>query len=111
MQRKGLLFFLYLAVFATGASGLIFQVTWQKYLSRLLGSDNIATAIILATFLGGLSLGYYLCGMFSTRVQNHFQSYALLEGVIGMWCLFFPTIFRGVEALSHAWSFAPPLLI
>jgi len=40
---------LYTVVFATGAAGLIYQVTWQKYLSRLLDSDCIATAIILAT--------------------------------------------------------------
>ena len=29
-----------------------------------------ATAIILATFLGGLSLGYFLCGKFSTRIKQ-----------------------------------------
>ncbi len=41
---------IYLFIFLTGAAGLIYQVTWQKYLSRLLGSDSMATAIILATF-------------------------------------------------------------
>jgi len=45
---------LYFIVFITGAAGLIYQVTWQKYLSRLLGSDTMATAIILAPFLGSL---------------------------------------------------------
>ena len=49
-------------VFLTGAAGLIYQVTWHRYLGRLLGCDTIATAVILATFLGGLSLGYVLCG-------------------------------------------------
>ena len=103
--------FLYVVVFATGAAGLIFQVTWQKYVSRLLGSDSIATAIILGTFLGGLSLGYYLCGKLSARVRNHFKAYAVLEGVIGLWCLSFPTIFQVVDSLTRSWSFAPPALI
>ncbi len=111
MQNMFLSFFLYIIVFATGAAGLIFQVTWQKYVSRLLGSDSIATAIILGTFLGGLSLGYYLCGKFSTRITNHFKAYALLEGIIGVWCLSFPTIFHMVESLTHSWSFDPPFLI
>ncbi len=102
---------IYCIVFATGAAGLIFQVTWQKYVSRLLGSDSIATAIILGTFLGGLSIGYYLCGKFSARIKNHFKAYALLEGIIGIWCLLFPQIFVFVESLSHSWSFRPPIAI
>ncbi|MBU0994035.1 MAG: hypothetical protein KJ737_16190 [Proteobacteria bacterium] len=49
MHLKIIFFILYGFVFATGATGLIYQVTWQKYLSRLLGSDSIAIAITLAT--------------------------------------------------------------
>ena len=86
---------IYLFIFLTGAAGLIYQVTWQKYLSRLLGSDSMATAIILATFLGGLSLGYYFCGKLTTRIKRHFLGYALLEGIIGVWCLLFPSSFQG----------------
>lgn len=100
---------LYFIIFVTGASGLIFQVTWQKYVSRLLGSDNIATAIILGTFLGGLSLGYFLCGKFSLRIKNHFKAYAFLEGIVGIWCILFPQIFTAVDALTRSWSFAPPM--
>jgi len=102
---------LYFIVFATGAAGLIFEVTWQRYLSRLVGCDSMATAIILAIFLGGLSLGYYLCGKLSTRVRNHFKAYALLEGIIGAWCLYFPTLFKTVESLTQSWSFSLPIMI
>lgn len=102
---------LYFIIFATGAAGLIYQVTWQKYLSRLLGSDSMAIAIILAAFLGGLSFGYYLCGRFTTRIKNHFKAYALLEGIIGLWCLGFPTIFKTVHSLTQHWSFATPFII
>lgn len=102
---------LYTIVFATGAAGLIYQVTWQKYLSRLLGSDAIATAIILATFLGGLSIGYFICGRLTLRVKKQFRAYACLEGLIGVWCLFFPLFFKTVEALTRSWRFLPPGLI
>lgn len=103
--------FLYVILFFTGAAGLVFQVTWQKYVSRLLGSDSVATAIILGTFLGGLSLGYYLCGKLSPRIRNHFKAYAVLEGIIGAWCLLFPQIFVAVDGMTRSWSFAPPVLI
>jgi len=98
-------------IFLTGAAGLIYQVTWQKYLSRLLGNDSIATAIILASFLGGLSLGYYLCGKLTTKIKRHFLGYAVLEGVIGLWCLLFPYTFKAVDYLTKSWSFSPPFII
>ncbi|MBW2490267.1 MAG: hypothetical protein JRE65_03860, partial [Deltaproteobacteria bacterium] len=102
---------IYVFIFLTGAAGLIYQVTWQKYLSRLLGSDSVATAIILATFLGGLSLGYYFCGKLTTRIKKHFLGYALLEGFIGVWCLLFPVLFKVLNFLTKQWSFSPPLWI
>ena len=46
----------------TGFSGLIYEVTWQKYLATLLGSHSEATAAVLGIFLGGLSVGYALFG-------------------------------------------------
>jgi spermidine synthase len=101
----------YITVFATGAAGLIYQVTWYRYLSRLIGSDAIATAIILGVFLGGLSVGYLIIGRLTTHIRRYFEAYAVLEGIIGIWCLSFPLIFNGVEALSRSWSFSPPGLI
>ncbi|MBI3535810.1 MAG: hypothetical protein HY072_10050, partial [Deltaproteobacteria bacterium] len=41
--------------FCTGFTALVYEVTWQKYLANLLGSQAKASAIILAVFLGGLS--------------------------------------------------------
>ena len=111
MRIKFISVALYVFIFATGAAGLIYQVTWQKYLSRLLGSDTAATAIILAVFLGGLSFGYYLCGRLTQRVKNHFRAYAILEGVIGAWCFFFPYIFEIIDLITRSWSFSPPFAI
>ena len=111
MPKTLVSFCIYFFIFLTGGAGLIYQVTWQKYLSRLLGSDSMATAIILATFLGGLSLGYYLCGKLTTRIKRHFMGYALLEGIIGVWCFLFPHFFNGVDFLTKYWSFSPPIMI
>src|SRR2546427_7142072 len=46
----------------TGFTGLAYEVTWQKYLSILLGAHSEATAAVLGLFLGGLSLGYWIFG-------------------------------------------------
>ncbi len=42
---------IYIFIFLTGAAGLIYEVTWQKYLSRLLGSDSAATANVIVSAL------------------------------------------------------------
>ena len=46
----------------TGFSGLVYEVTWQRYLATLLGSHSEATAAVLGLFLGGLAVGYSLFG-------------------------------------------------
>ena len=92
----------------TGAAGLIYQVTWQRYFSRLLGSDTLATAVVLGIFLGGLSLGYLVTGRLTVRVRNLLGVYGLLELLIGVWGLAFPLLFRGVEIATGSWSFSLP---
>jgi spermidine synthase len=102
---------LYLFVFLTGAAGLIYQVVWQQYLARILGSEHAATAIVLAIFLGGLATGYLMSGALSRYVRNCFGTYAVLEGIIGAWALAFPWLFRWVDNLTARWSFAPPWIL
>jgi predicted membrane-bound spermidine synthase len=94
----------------TGFSGLVYEVSWEKYLATLLGSHSEATASVLAIFLGGLSLGYSLFGRL-TRLQvargrggRLLVLYGCVEGGIGLYVLLFPWLFRGALALS---SFLP----
>lgn len=104
-------FFLYLLVFLTGAAGLVYQVVWQQYLARILGSEHAATAIVLAVFLGGLAAGYLISGALSRWVKNSFAAYAVLEGVIGVWALIFPWLFWAVDSMTARWSFSPPFFM
>jgi hypothetical protein len=39
-------------IFLTGATALVYEVIWQRYLTRLTGNDSLATALILGIFLG-----------------------------------------------------------
>jgi len=98
----------YLLTFLTGAAGLIYQIAWQKYLARLLGSDSLATATVLGVFLAGLSLGYFVCGRLTVRTKHLFGTYGMLEGVIGVWGIGFPLLFRIVEAATRGWPTPSP---
>ena len=101
---------LFLAIF-TGFTGLVYQVTWQKYLATLLGSHSEATAAVLGIFLGGLSLGYSVFGTITTRLvdraaargksPNLWLVYGGIEAGIGIYALAFPWLFRGMLNVSH----------
>ncbi len=98
-----------LLVMATGAAGLMYQVVWQKYLGRLIGNDLEGVSLTLSVFLGGLALGYYVCGKATLIVRRHLLVYAVLEAVIGIWGLMFPILFAAVDAWALSWPAALPL--
>src|SRR5262245_49126622 len=96
----------------TGFTGLVYEVAWEKYLATLLGSHSEATAAILAIFLGGLSLGYFLFGRVTRRLIERSATepqtvsllfvYGLVEAAIGIWALLFHFSFKAITALSFA---------
>lgn len=94
----------------TGFTALVYEVTWQKYLSVLLGSDSEATATVLGIFLGGLAVGYALFGRVARcRTQRACSGgrparllllYGLVEAGIGLYALCFPLLFLSIQRLS-----------
>jgi hypothetical protein len=84
-----------LLTFFTGFSGLVYEVSWQKYLATLLGSHSEATAAVLGLYLGGLAAGYAIFGLppggGSAELGTRFAS-APIYGPpmgIGVWALVF----------------------
>jgi len=95
----------------TGASALVYEVTWQKYLATLLGSHAEATAAVLAIFLGGLAAGYELFARLAARVMARgsdahaarlLRLYGAVELSIGAYALLFPTLFGVAQVASLA---------
>jgi predicted membrane-bound spermidine synthase len=80
----------------TGATGLIYEVTWQRYLGNLLGSQAQASSLILSVFLGGLAVGYGIFGTLSRKQSpgELLRLCGLLELGIGGWAFFFPSIYK-----------------
>jgi spermidine synthase len=98
--------------FLTGISGLVYQVTWERYLAVLLGSHAEATAAVLGLFLGGLAGGYALFGALSRRRLARAEQggppaallelYGFAEIGIGAIALAFPVLFGAARAISVA---------
>lgn len=79
--------------FCSGATALVYEVVWSKYLSLMLGSTVQAQTVVLAVFMGGLALGNRLIGKRSDLLARPLSAYGYLEVIIGLYAFFFAAIF------------------
>lgn len=76
---------LLLALFASGAAGLINQVVWQRALKVFLGgSESISSMIVILVFLGGLGVGSWLAGRSAVRLRDPLLALVLIELALGV---------------------------
>lgn len=68
-------------VFCSGATGLIYESLWMRSFGLIFGNTTYAISVILATFMGGLTLGNWLITRWSFK--KNLSAYAIVEGVIG----------------------------
>src|SRR5438128_2114937 len=83
--------------FFSGATGLVYEILWSKYLSLLLGSTVHAQTIVLAAFMGGLALGNRLFGKRADFLARPVSIYGILEIIIGFWGFFFAQLYTGAD--------------
>jgi spermidine synthase len=85
--------------FCSGATALVYEVVWSKYLSQMFGSTIHAQTVVLAVFMGGLALGNRWFGAKSSQLARPIRAYGLIELAIGLYAFFFPNIFSAADAL------------
>lgn len=88
-----------LLFFLSGATALIYEVLWSKYLALMFGSTIQAQTVVLAVFMGGLALGNRLFGKRSIRIQQPLAAYGYIELAIGLYAFFFHSIYTAADAL------------
>ncbi|HKQ60405.1 MAG TPA: fused MFS/spermidine synthase [Candidatus Polarisedimenticolaceae bacterium] len=73
----------------TGASALVLQVVWTRWLTLALGSSTRATTVVLVAFMGGLGTGSWLGGRLADRWgPRSLRAFAWAELALGGWALF-----------------------
>src|SRR5687768_7789557 len=82
-----------LLFFCSGATALVYEVVWSKYLSLMFGSTVQAQTVVLAVFMGGLALGNRLFGKRSGLLKQPLAAYGYIELSIGLYAFFFPFIY------------------
>ncbi len=66
-------------LFASGATALVYQVTWMRQLRLIFGFSTAASAAVVAIFLGGLGLGGWLLGRRADASSRPLLFYGRLE--------------------------------
>ena len=83
----------------SGATGLIDQLCFSKYLSYVVGSTAHAVSAVLSAFMTGLALGALLGGRYSQRVKRPLLAYGVLELVVAVTVALSPLAFHALQPL------------
>ncbi len=89
----------FVAFGCSGAAALVFEVTWTRTLSTVMGSSTYALSTMLAAFMAGLSVGGLLGGIVAERARNLVAAFALCELGIGVLGFAIHPIIRGLTPL------------
>src|SRR5215472_18127289 len=92
MQSRKLGSLVLVLFFCSGATALVYEVVWSKFLSQMVGSTIYAQTVVLASFMGGLALGNRLFGTWADGLNQPVRAYGYLEILIGVYAFFFPTL-------------------
>ena len=93
----------YFATMATGFASLCAQVAWQKYLAILVGSDTRSINLVIAVFLLGLAVGYYVFGKVTERSWSRFfllKVYGWIELATAVYIAVFYVYFEFLKDIS-----------
>jgi spermidine synthase len=89
----------FLLFFASGISGLIYEVVWLRILSRIIGVTAYATAVTLAAFMAGLALGSFIFGRVVDKRNDQLRIFALLQLWLAVVAVITPIILTGSVAI------------
>ena len=90
---------IHLLFLVSGATALVYQVTWLRNLSLVFGASFEATSIVLAAFMAGLSAGGFAFGRRAEQAGRALALYGLLELGVAAFALVVPALLRALDAV------------
>ena len=86
----------------SGAAALTYQVTWVRLLGLSMGSTSASISTVLAAFFLGMALGSYFANRISQNRINSFNTYIILELLIGITGLALLPILLNLDSIMAA---------
>jgi len=100
---------LYLVLFCSGLSALVYQIVWIRKFGLVFGVHVFSMTTVLTAFMAGLAIGALYFGRMVDRRKNPVSLFLFLEFGIGLFALIFPVTFQWLSGLYNyiATSFSP----
>src|SRR5262245_21727049 len=89
----------------SGATGLIYESIWSRYLGLFLGHSAYAQVLVLVIFLGGMSVVPAAPGRRSDRLRQPLLWYAGIEATAGLMGLVFHALFTVATGAAQGMVF------
>ncbi len=90
---------LYALFLASGAAGLVYEVTWVRSLTLVFGGSHLAVTTVLSVYMGGLALGGAALGRRADASPSPLRLYGLLEIGVAAFALVFLGMMQVYPAL------------
>jgi spermidine synthase len=97
---------LFTAIFISGASALIYQLIWVRFLGLVFGVSSFAVATVVAVFLLGLGLGSYFFGRWSERARDPLRIYMYVELGIAATSLIAYLVIEALPVYRYLYEYA-----
>jgi len=104
---------LLLGFFLSGYAALTYEQLWIQLLSMVYGGSTYSYAVLLGAFLGGLSIGSFIFGRLSDRINDSLIMLAWIEIGIGVSSLLVLPMFEKLDILYLVFikNFSNPVLL
>src|SRR5438874_2232469 len=97
---------------ASGAAALVYEVSWTRVLTLLMGHTVAAASTVLGAVMGGLAVGSWIGARFERRVSaassrvavTRLRSYAVLEVIVGLAAVVLPLLLAALTP-GLAWAY------
>lgn len=89
---------LLLCFLLSGFAALLYQTAWTREFAFIFGTSEIAVAVVLAGYMGGLALGSAVAARFAPRLRRPVFAYGALELGIALSALAIPFGLRALTA-------------
>jgi len=65
---------IYILFFVSGFTGLVYEVTWTRMLTTVLGGTTYAITSVLSAFMGGLAIGSFVIGRYIEGKSGNYDA-------------------------------------
>jgi spermidine synthase len=89
-------------LFGSGFCALVYQVGWLREFRLIFGASTLASAAVLAIFIGGLGVGGLLLGPGADRHPRPLLFYATLESIVAVFAALSPLLLMLARAIYLA---------